>query len=191
MRIGINIVGPHDMIGLRRHTVQVVEHRSEWAGLFGAEAETLRERIGDIVADIQHVGSTAVPGLPAKPILDIAVAVRSGDAIPLVVRRLVEAGYIDRGDAGREGGYLLVKDSEPDVRIVHLHIVEQADIQWRNYTVFRDTLCGDSSIQERYANLKRCLAEQFRDDRKSYTEGKNRFIQEVLNSNREAQQADA
>jgi GrpB-like predicted nucleotidyltransferase (UPF0157 family) len=70
--------------------------------------------VGDIVVDVQHVGSTAIAGVPAKPILDIAMAVTARGAIPTVVARLCRQGYIDRGDA--DGGYLLVKEPEPDIR---------------------------------------------------------------------------
>jgi len=168
------------MIGLKRHTVRVVEHESEWGELFATEATTLHEHIGDIVADIQHVGSTAVPGLPAKPILDIAVAVPSSEVIPTVAERLSKIGYIDRGDAGRNGGYILVKESEPDIRTIHVHIVELTDNQWRNYIDFRDILRRDAVIRRRYAEAKQHLAEKYRHDRKSYTAGKNEFIRGVL-----------
>jgi GrpB-like predicted nucleotidyltransferase (UPF0157 family) len=168
------------MIGLRRHTVCLVEHDPEWAALFAIEAVNLRERIGQLVADIQHVGSTAVPGLPAKPILDIAVAVSAPETIAVVASRLRASGYLDRGDAARDGGYLLVKESSPDVRIVHLHIVEQSDDQWRHYIAFRDVLRRDATIRRRYADLKRTLAERCQDDRKSYTALKENFIKGVL-----------
>jgi GrpB-like predicted nucleotidyltransferase (UPF0157 family) len=168
------------MIGLKRHTVQVVEHQPEWSVLFKVEADALSRLIGDLVVDIQHVGSTAVPDLPAKPILDIAAAVDSPEVIPRIVERLVKGKYIDRGDGGRDGGYLLVKDSEPDVRTVHLHIVEQTDIQWQNYIDFRDILLRDDGIRCEYARLKTRLAAQFPHDRKSYTDGKNEFIRRTL-----------
>ncbi len=75
------------MIGLRRHIVQIGEHDPQRASLFEEEAATIRQ-VGDpLVLDVQHVGSTAVPGLPAKPILDIAVAVRCAGDIPELVRR--------------------------------------------------------------------------------------------------------
>jgi len=112
------------------------EYTKEWAELFAVEAATLHTCIGDIVSDIQHVGSTAVPGLRAKPILDIAVAVPSSKVITKVAERLSKIDYIDRGDGVSQGGYLLVKESEPDIRTVHLHIVELTDIQWRNLFVF-------------------------------------------------------
>ncbi len=168
------------VIGLKRHAVVVVEHRSEWAELFAAEARALRLAAGDLAEDIQHVGSTAVPGLPAKPIIDIAIAIRSRDVIPELAERLVARGYIDRGDGGSDGGWLLVKESQTNVRTFHVHMVETNDPQWRNYHAFRDALCSDAALRDRYAALKRGLAAQFAGDRKSYTNAKHDFIRGVL-----------
>ena len=176
------------MVGLRRHTLQIVEHDPAWRSLFEAESRVIRDAAGDLIHDVQHVGSTAVPDLPAKPIVDIAVAVDTRSAIPVLTQRLTAIGYIDRGDGGRDGGYLLVRESQPNVRTIHLHIVELTDVQWRNYIAFRDTLRQNRAIRDQYAELKRKLAVRFQDDRKSYTAGKNDFIQEVLSINGETQQ---
>jgi len=167
------------MTGLKRHTVQVVDYDPAWALLFEAEAQAIRRAAGDLSLKIEHVGSTVVPGLPAKPIVDIAIAVQTRDPIPDLARRLTVMGYTDRGDKG-DGGYILVKDSEPDVRIVHLHIVKETDIQWRRYLKFRDILRTNEPIRKQYADLKTQLSVRFQDDRKSYTEGKSDFIAEVL-----------
>jgi GrpB-like predicted nucleotidyltransferase (UPF0157 family) len=167
------------MIGLRRHTVRVVEHDPEWASRFEEEAATIRRVGGPLVLDVQHVGSTAVPGLPAKPILDIAVAVGSSGDIPELVRRLTAVGYIDRGDGGRDGGYLLVRDSEPEVRTAHVHIVERADPQWHRYVVFRDILRRDDAIRQQYGDMKKQLAAAYPTDRERYTTSKSEFIQRV------------
>jgi GrpB-like predicted nucleotidyltransferase (UPF0157 family) len=80
------------MIGLKRHTVWLVDHDPSWPALFASECETLHRALGDHVADVQHVGSTAVPDLPAKPILDIAIAIRTLDIIREIVRQLTEIG---------------------------------------------------------------------------------------------------
>ena len=92
-------------IGLRRGIVRIVKYRSEWAILYNAESEKLKNYIRDIAVDIQHVGSTAVPGLISKPIVDIAIAVDSRKNISTVVKHLLDIGYIDRGDQGTSGGY--------------------------------------------------------------------------------------
>ena len=167
-------------IGLQRGVVKIVRHRKEWAVLYSIEAEKLKNCIRGIAVDIQQVGSTAVPGLISKPIIDIAIAVNSREAISTVVKRLTDIGYIDGGDQGASGGYLLVKESEPDVRIFHIHIVEINDIQWRNYINFRDCLRRDANTRKEYAQLKRTLAAKFPTDRELYTSGKEQFIRKVL-----------
>jgi GrpB-like predicted nucleotidyltransferase (UPF0157 family) len=168
------------VIGLKRHTVRIVDYDPAWAARYREEARAIEEAMGALAIDVQHVGSTAVPDLAAKPILDIAVAVDAPRIIPEVVRRLVAIGYIDRGDAGRDGGYLLVRESEPEVRVVHLHLVCRDDDQWRNYLAFRDLLRGDPEIRAGYARLKRELAARFPNDRRNYTAGKEAFVRSAL-----------
>ena len=168
------------VIGLKRGTVKVVPYQVEWEEMFERERRLLTQRIGNLVVDIQHVGSTAVPGLEAKPIIDIAIAVADAAMISACVRPLESIGYIDRGDGGTNGGYLLVKESAPEVRTVHLHLVAIGDPQWRTYLRFRDILRGDETMREQYANLKATLRRLYSDDRGRYTSGKHDFIRSVL-----------
>ena len=177
------------MIGLKRHTVRVVDHDLGWSALFAGECRGLHRTLGDLVADIQHVGSAAVPDLPAKPILDIAVAIRTMNPIPDVVDRLTGIGYIYRGDGGDDGGHLFVKESEPDIRTVHVHLVELNGTQWKNHLLFRKVLREDATVRKRYADIKNDLAKQFPNDRKLYTSAKDGFIRGVLRETRVAQQA--
>ncbi len=170
------------MIGLRRHTVQVVDHDPAWADLAADACRQVREAGGDLIVDIQHVGSTAVPDLPAKPILDLVAAVTTLDVIPQLIERLAASGYIYRGDGADQGGYLFVFESEPDVRTIHLHIVRRDDAQWTNYIRFRDLLRQNPDLRAEYAKLKRDLRARFPDDRESYTDAKRDFIREVLGS---------
>ncbi len=169
------------MIGLKRNTVRVVPHHPGWIAL-GAEAcRQIRQDCGDLIVDVQHVGSTAVPLLPAKPILDLAIAVVVQDTIPLVLQKLTLMGYIYRGDQSDTGGHLLIRESEPDVRTIHLHVVTLSDPQWNNYLRFRDALRRDPDVRKRYADLKQRLSETFPEDREVYTESKHDFIRGVLN----------
>ena len=172
------------MIGLKKGTVQVVPHRADWHDLFEQERRVLDERIGRLVLDIQHVGSTAVPGLDAKPIIDIAVAVASPAVILQCREPLCDLGYLDRGDCGADGGYLFVKECAPEVRTYHLHVVAVDDPQWRNYLRFRDMLRGDETLCVRYGALKRALQERFAQDRSGYTSAKHGFIRDVLSGSR-------
>ena len=168
------------MIGLKRGTVQVVAYRPDWHDLFEQERRFLQQHIGHLVLDIQHVGSTAVPCLDAKPIIDIVVAVASVAVIPQCRQTLCSLGYIDRGDGGKDGGYLFVKESAPDVRTHHLHLVAIDDPQWGNYLRFRDMLRADATLRIRYATLKKTLQEKFSQDREAYTTAKREFIRDIL-----------
>lgn len=170
------------MIGLKRHTVKVVDHDPVWASLAVEACRAVRSACGELLIDVQHVGSTAVPGLPAKPILDIAAAVATFDSLPELIRRLAGIGYRYRRDHGDAGGHLFVVDSSREIRTIHLHVVEQRSSQWRDYLRFRDLLRRRPALRKRYAALKRDLARVCRDDRESYTASKGDFIREVLDS---------
>jgi GrpB-like predicted nucleotidyltransferase (UPF0157 family) len=168
------------MIGLRRGIVKVVAYRPGWHHLFEQERRLLQQHIGSLVLDIQHVGSTAVPGLDAKPIIDIAVAIASPAVIPGCRQLLCRLGYIDRGNGSANGGYLFVKESAPDIRTHHLHLVAANDPQWSTYLRFRDMLRVDATLRARYATLKKALQEKFPQDREAYVSGKHEFIRYVL-----------
>ena len=168
------------MLGLQKGIVQVVTHRRDWSNLFEQERNALQQHMGSFVLDIQHVGSTSVPDLPAKPILDIAVAVASEEMIRQCVPLLCQLGYIDRGDQGADGGYLMVRESSPEIRTHHLHMVMIDDPQWHQYLKFRNALRADDLLRERYAALKKTLQEQFPKDRRAYTAAKTDFIRNVL-----------
>ena len=169
------------MIGLNRHTVEVVDHDPNWTVLGFHACQAVRNGCGELLVDVQHVGSTAVPDLPAKPILDIAAAVVTFDSMPELVRRLARIGYLYRGDHGDAGGHLFVAESAPDIRTIHMHVVEHNGSQWRDYVLFRDLLRHRATIRKRYAELKRELARICRDDRKLYTDSKADFIRRILN----------
>ena len=171
------------MIGLKRNAVQVVAYCTDWRTLFEQEWRVLHQHIGHLVLDIQHVGSTAVPGLDAKPIIDIAVAVVSSTEISQCRPLLCALGYLDRGDGGIDGECLFVKESAPEVRTHHLHIVRRDSPLWSNYLRFRDVLRTDDMLRRKYAALKRASQEQFSQDRKAYTASKHAFIQDTLRQN--------
>ena len=168
------------MIGLRRRTVRVVDHDPTWLTAGASECQSLQESCVDIILDAQHVGSTAVSGLPAKPILDIAVLVRTLEVIPALIERMTTIGYIYRGNGGDAGGHLFVHESKPDVRTAHVHVIAEGDRQWADYLRFRELLRKDAGLRQRYVELKGVLATRYSDDRKSYTAGKHAFLQEVL-----------
>lgn len=179
------------MLGLKRHTVRVVPHDPAWADAAAAECARLRAAGGDLLLDVQHVGSTAVPGLPSKPILDFAAAIADPDALPALIERVAAAGYRYAGDGKEMGGQLFVKETAPDLRVAHLHVVAPDDPQWRNYLAFRDALRADAALRARYAHLKESLATVFPEKRRAYTAAKQDFVDRALGLAADADGADA
>lgn len=168
--------------GLRQGDVFLADHSDNWSQAFALEHRALNEALVGFDPNIEHVGSTAVPDLQAKPIIDIAIAVASIRAIPDVIPRMQKLGYIYCGDAGADGGHLFVRESSPNVRSHHVHVVAASDPQWHAYLRFRDCLRRDRVLREEYAQIKTRLSKEFPHDRPSYTAGKTVFIRRILQS---------
>ena len=132
---------------------------------------------------IEHVGSTAVPSLASKPILDIMVGVRRLREADHCIEPLVRLSYEYRGAAGAPGRLFFRKG---DPRTHHLHIAEVGGGFWVDHLAFRDYLRTRPQTAREYARLKHELADRFRADRTAYTEGKSDFILEVLRRASEA-----
>jgi GrpB-like predicted nucleotidyltransferase (UPF0157 family) len=152
----------------------------EWARAYDRVAATLRESLGDACAGIEHVGSTAVPGMPAKPIIDMAVGMRPAAMSAAELRtRMERCGLIHRGDKGSQGGVLFVLEGAPGYRLAHVHAVTHGDESWVRYVAFRDRRI-DPATRAAYTALKQRLAERFPENRAAYTAGKERFIAATL-----------
>lgn len=152
-------------------------HTELWHQLFAEEEALLREAINEQVVAIEHVGSTAICGLSAKPIIDIAVAIRVITIVEKCVMPLENIGYKYRGESGIPGRHYFVK-GEP--RTHHLHMVELRSDFWRSHLLFRDYLRQHPKIAREYENLKKELAQTYTMNREAYTEGKAAFIEGVL-----------
>ena len=168
------------MLGLRRYTVQLVEHHSEWSCMARSRCQFIRRICGEFVVDIQHIGSTSIPGLPAKPVLDIAIGVSDLMVIEDLKKKLESAGYIYRGVGSGSSGHVFVRESAPDVRIEHLHVNLIGGPHWNSLIAFRDIMRESAAFREEYVALKRDLEHRFADDRKAYTQGKGEFIRRIL-----------
>jgi GrpB-like predicted nucleotidyltransferase (UPF0157 family) len=166
-------------LGLARERVVVRPYDGRWPRAFADEEARLRALVGALARAIEHVGSTAVAGLAAKPVLDVAIAYADRSALAAMRALLAQAGYEDRGDQGERGGVVVVK-GPPACRTHHLHLVAAESAQWRSYLAFRDALRRDPSLRSRYAALKEELAARFPDDRVAYTDGKDEFVASTL-----------
>jgi GrpB-like predicted nucleotidyltransferase (UPF0157 family) len=165
------------MLGLEKGTVRLAPHNERWHVLFDEEEGRLRSAVGEYVLAIEHVGSTAICGLSAKPIIDIAVAVQEIAYAERCVTALEHMGYEYRGEQGIPGRRFFGK-GEP--RTHHLHMVELGSELWRGHLLFRDYLRGHRDIVEQYEELKKELAQRHKENREAYTEGKAAFIEGVL-----------
>ena len=165
-------------LGLDSGTVRVVPYNPSWPTLFVAEVQRLREALpSNLLIALEHTGSTAVPGLAAKPILDLLGGYPRGTLVEQYIAALVRAGYSYRGEQGIPGRYFF-RRGEP--RAYHLHLVEQDGTFWREHITFRDSLRADVWLRDEYAALKLNLARRYPRDREAYIEGKAAFVQGVL-----------
>lgn len=157
------------------------DYDATWPERYAALAPRAQKALGDIVRRIEHIGSTAVPGLAAKPIIDLDVVVSRSD-VREAIRRLARLGYAHEGDlrtAGREA-FRWPAGETPH----HLYVVTEGGAELRRHVAFREALRADPALRERYAALKRSLAIQHSFDTKAYTEGKSVFIAVALSGTR-------
>lgn len=159
----------------------IVKYDPAWPAKFAGEAQKLREVLGTNLAAIEHAGSTAVPGLSAKPIIDILVGVHSLEAAKASIPEIEALGYGYWREDTIPRRLYFVKGLPPNgPRSHHIHFVEIGTDFWRTHLLFRDILRADPNEAKRYEGLKRLLAAQFTDDREAYTDGKAEYIQAVL-----------
>lgn len=156
-------------------------HDACWSALFEAERQRLLQAFPDTFHDIQHIGSTAVPGMPAKPIIDLLAGVTSLDQVDALQQRLQGMGYCSApgGEQFLERRWLLRHHCGR--RTHHLHLVVHQSEEWQQKIRFRDLLCRDANLAVQYAQLKGGLAYRFAADRDAYTDGKTGFIEAALN----------
>ena len=168
------------MLGCERHLVKLMPHQTAWADLFQQEAGRLRAALGDRVVRIEHVGSTAVPGLDAKPILDIVVAVRDMTDAATFEQAFSPLGYIHKVENDMPGRLYFVKRLPDDRSTHHLNITELGTECWFTHVAFRDYLLEYPEAREEYRKLKLDLVQRHAPDRAAYQEGKGTFIARIL-----------
>ena len=152
-----------------------------WPTMFESEKQTLAPVLARWLAGpIEHIGSTAVPGLPAKPVIDIMGAVLDLSSSKSAIGALLPLSYC-YFDYKVEVMHWFCKPSDFE-RTHHLHLVPFESDLWYERLAFRDYLRSDEETRRAYMELKLTLASEFRDDREAYTDAKTEFIQSVLSS---------
>ena len=161
--------------------IVVVPYDSGWPARFRIESQLLHIALAAVNPAIEHIGSTSVPGLAAKPIIDMLVGVPSLSAFESQSQRLAVFGYqyipeYERALPERR----FFKRVVNGVRTHHVHVVEHGGVYWKRYLKFRNSLRDDGWMAARYAELKRRLALRYSFDRDAYTNGKTGFVEAVL-----------
>lgn len=160
----------HEDVALHAYDVQ-------WPAVFSAERERLRSLLPGRFIDIQHIGSTAVVGLTAKPIVDLLAGVESMDIARSLTEPLCRSGYTTSAEFNAS-----LTDRQWFMRWAHgrrthhLHVVVHGSPAWRQRLTFRDLLRVDAALAKRYAELKADLVTTHTHDREAYTEAKAAFI---------------
>ena len=163
--------------------VSLVDHDPAWELRFDEQRSRLSVLLAPwLAAPIEHVGSTSIPGLRAKPIVDLLAPVTSLDAAQAAIAVLQEAGWLFWPDDPNRHYRLWFLRPRPDARTHHLQIIAQGHPAARALIVFRDALRDEPNLRESYATLKDRLAEQHRTDREAYTNAKADFVRAVLQS---------
>ena len=166
-------------MGLKVGEVRLEKHNNHWGIMFAKEVEELWDYFGDVALRISHIGSTAIDGLEAKPIIDIAVAVRDLSDFDQVAHRFSkDPDYSIKKDS--DPGEILIRKGPEGNRSFYIHVMDIDSKRYKDTIVFRDTLLRDEAICNDYRALKHHLAEKYPHNRKKYTSGKADFIETTL-----------
>ena len=164
--------------------VVIADYDPRWPAMYDEECARIQAAIGEWLLGIEHVGSTSVPGLAAKPVVDIMPGLRSLGDSPHIVKPLQKLGYQyfpEHETVMPERRYFALPagDKHRARRLFHIHAVETTTEFWRRHLAFRDYLRANPETAEEYAALKRRLAAEYGSDRVGYTEAKTDFITRI------------
>lgn len=167
-------------VGLERGTVQLQVYDPRWANEFEQERQRLLDIFENKLIAVEHIGSTSVPGLSAKPIIDMIAAVESFSNLDDFIEPLQKLGYEYMPERMFDDRKFFPKGARSK-RTHHLNIVLKDDVdEWESPLLFRDYLRSHEQARDEYARLKYSLAEKYSADRQMYTKSKNDFIQRIL-----------
>lgn len=163
--------------------ISIVSYNPKWPDLAEAEKTLLRTLLPHLNFEIEHIGSTAIPDLPAKPVIDLVVGVESISHAEATIETLEKAGYSYWRDNPNKWHFFFVKGlplAGGAGRTHHVHIVEKGHSFYRKQILFRDFLRANPDAAKDYLKLKFDLANKFADDREAYTNGKSEFVNAIL-----------
>jgi GrpB-like predicted nucleotidyltransferase (UPF0157 family) len=161
--------------------VEIVSYDTRWPGRFAEQRPLVEGLLGPWLAGpVQHIGSTAVPGLPAKPVIDMLAPVTSLASAEAAVPALAAAGWLFWADDPCRHYRMWFLRPVPDARTHHLHLIEDSHPHAAALLAFRDALRTDTALCRDYAGLKDRLAREYPDNRNAYSNAKGSFVAEAL-----------
>jgi GrpB-like predicted nucleotidyltransferase (UPF0157 family) len=170
------MIDPPEGLFEPRPPIVIVEYDASWPERYEAEAARLSEALGDVAARLEHVGSTSVPGLAAKPVIDIQLSVQSFEPADRYADPLRRLGYEQFPDPATPEHRIFVLPKGGGPRQVNLHVCEVGSEWERRHPAFRDRLRADPVARDEYAALKRKLALEHGNDVEAYADAKGEFI---------------
>ena len=159
--------------------VEVVPHNSQWRVAFEAEAKHVAAALGENVVSIHHIGSTAIPNIYAKPIIDLLVEVRDITEVDGQSSAMESLGYEVMGEFGIPGRRYFRKDNQEGIRTHQIHAFGVGSAEVERHLTFRDYMIAHPGDAQRYSELKRKLAEEHPQSMDGYMDGKDGFIKEM------------
>ena len=157
--------------------IEVVDHDPSWRGRFETERDLLSRALGEVALKVHHVGSTAVPGLAAKPVIDILIEVTGLDALDALNGRMEALGYEPKGEFGIPGRRYFRKGGSD--RSHHIHAFVCGDSNITRHIAFRDYLRAHPEVAREYGALKKRIAKECDNDVARYCDGKDAYVKRI------------
>ena len=164
---------------MKTRKVIVLPYDEAWKTAFEAIKAEIESALGELILGIEHVGSTSVEGMSAKPCIDLDVIIKDDSVLDAVIERLAEIRYIHEGDLGIKGREAFKYTDKPHLMTHHLYVCTESSDELRRHIVFRDFLRNDPDAAKRYSAVKEMAAKLYPNDIDKYIEYKSPCIQEL------------
>jgi len=161
-----------------KEKIEIVPFTPQWEEVFNQEVDALKQAFGKVLLKIHHIGSTSIPGIVAKPIVDMLPVVKDIRAVDRITPSIEALGYEAKGEYGMPGRRFFVK-SQGGKRLFNMHVFEEGHADIQRHLLFRDYLRAHPEEALLYADLKKDLVLQYPDDIERYCWGKEDFIKEI------------
>ncbi len=169
-------------LGLNKKIVELKKHLKSWKKYFDIESKKLKKILHEFDIEIEHIGSTSIPNMEAKPIIDILIGINPFSALKTITKILEMHNYILSPISFGKNELLFAKveKGEDSRRTHYIHVVERNGNKWDNYILFRNYLIANPNEAKRYLKLKKELSISYSNNRMGYTEKKGEFVKEIL-----------